>query len=95
MLRYCQQNYEPVLEMVYYLSHCDIAYQILTHSLMSIGRGFQHKRIPRILPDRQATLDSAFAQTPERFGHRRPQVARLPEMVWINRPAQPVCEAAA
>jgi hypothetical protein len=63
MLRYCQQNYEPVLEMVYYLSHCDIAYQILTHSLMSIGRGFQHKRIPRILPDRQATLDSGRCGT--------------------------------
>jgi putative transposase len=48
-----------------------------------------------VLARRQATLDAAFAQTPQRFGYRSPQVARLPEMVWINRPAQPVCEAAA
>jgi len=45
-----------------------------------------------ILARRQATMDAAFERTPERFGHRRPKVARLPETVWINRPAQPVCE---
>jgi putative transposase len=39
---------------------------------------------------RQATLDAAFAAHPERFGHRRPQVARLAEVVWINRPAETV-----
>lgn len=47
-----------------------------------------------VLANRQATLDAAFAQAPERFGNRRPRVASLPETVWINRPAQPVCEAA-
>lgn len=48
-----------------------------------------------VLARRQATLDAAFAKAPAQFGHRCPQVARLPEKVWINRPAQPVCEAAA
>jgi len=46
-----------------------------------------------VLAKRQATLDAAFEQAPQQFGHRRPQVARLPETVWINRPAQPVCAA--
>jgi putative transposase len=48
-----------------------------------------------ILAKRQATLDAAFEQAPHQFGQRRPQVARLPERVWINRPAQPIGEAAA
>lgn len=48
-----------------------------------------------VLAKRQATLDAAFEQSPKQFGHRRPQVTRLPETVWINRPAQPVCEATA
>lgn len=48
-----------------------------------------------VLARRQATLDQAFAAHPERFGYRRPQVARLPATVWINGPAQPVSAAAA
>ena len=48
-----------------------------------------------VLAKRQATLDAAFDQAPQQFGHRRPQVTRLPKTVWINRPAQPVCEATA
>jgi transposase InsO family protein len=48
-----------------------------------------------VLAKRQVTLDAAFLEAPERFGNRRPQVACLPETVWINPPAQPVCEAAA
>jgi putative transposase len=47
-----------------------------------------------VLARRQAILDAAFGQAPERFGYRRPQVARLPETVWINRPAQPVTPVA-
>jgi putative transposase len=43
-----------------------------------------------VLAHRQATLDTAFAAHPERFGNRRPLVARLQPMVWINRPADPV-----
>ena len=48
-----------------------------------------------VLAKRQATMDEAFERNPERFGRRRPRVAGLPETVWINRPAEPVCEAAA
>lgn len=48
-----------------------------------------------VLARRQATLDAAFEQAPKQFGHRRPLVTRLPQTVWINRPAQPVCEASA
>jgi transposase InsO family protein len=48
-----------------------------------------------VFAKRQATLDAAFDQVPHQFGHRRPKVTRLPETVWINRPAQPVCEATA
>jgi putative transposase len=48
-----------------------------------------------VLAKRQATLDAAFDQAPKQFGHRHPQVTRLPETVFINRPAQPVCEASA
>ncbi len=40
-----------------------------------------------VLAKRQETLDAAFEKMPERFGYRRPQVQRLPETVWINRPA--------
>jgi hypothetical protein len=36
---------------------------------------------------RQATLDRAHAQHPERFSHR-PQPPRLPEHAWINQPTQ-------
>ena len=54
-----------------------------------------YKEAEAVLVQRQATLDAAFAEMPERFGNRRPQTARLPETVWINRPAEPVCEAAA
>jgi transposase InsO family protein len=36
---------------------------------------------------RQATLDRAHAQHPERFSHR-PQPPRLPEQAWINQPTQ-------
>jgi hypothetical protein len=34
---------------------------------------------------RQATLDRAHAQHPERF-NRRPRPPRLPEQAWINQP---------
>jgi putative transposase len=48
-----------------------------------------------VFAKRQATLDAAFERDPQQFRHRRPKVTRLPETVWINRPAQPVCEASA
>jgi putative transposase len=53
-----------------------------------------YKEAETVLAKRQATLDAVFAECPERFGNRRPQVARLPETVFINRPAEVVCETA-
>ena len=47
-----------------------------------------------VLAQRQETMNAAFERTPERFGHKRPQVKRLPEVVWINRPAEPVYQEA-
>ena len=43
-----------------------------------------------VLARRQATMDAAFSEAPAQFRNRRPQVGRLPETVWINRPAEPV-----
>jgi len=40
---------------------------------------------PEIRAQRQATLDRAYAQHPERFNHR-PRPPRLPEQAWINPP---------
>lgn len=37
---------------------------------------------------RQQTLDAAFADHPERFGHRRPAPPKLPTEAWINQPSQ-------
>ena len=42
--------------------------------------------VPEVRGRRQATLDRAHAQHPERF-NRRPQPPRLPEQAWINQPA--------
>ncbi len=52
-----------------------------------------YKEAEAVLTKRQATLDAAFAQCPERFRKGHPQVSRLPEMVFINCPAEAVCEA--
>ena len=35
---------------------------------------------------RQATLDAAYDQHPERFGHGRPTPPNQPDRVWINPP---------
>ena len=37
---------------------------------------------------RQATLDTAYAAHPERFGHRRPEPPKLPAEAWINQPSR-------
>lgn len=41
-----------------------------------------------ILARRQATLDRAFAEHPERFPNGAPRVPSLPNAVWINQPKQ-------
>lgn len=64
--------------------HTGIA--LLTPSMVHYGEA------DAVLAQRQATLDAVFARSPERFGHRRPVVARPPSTVYINRPALPVGE---
>jgi putative transposase len=39
---------------------------------------------------RGAVLDAAFAAHPERFVRKPPQPPRLPEVVWINKPLDPL-----
>ncbi len=45
-----------------------------------------------VLARRQATLDAAFDQNPDRFGARNPSAGKLPTEVWINAPALMVTE---
>ena len=44
--------------------------------------------VDQIIRERQRVLDQAYDRHPERFVGRPPQVADLPETVWINRPEQ-------
>jgi putative transposase len=37
---------------------------------------------------RQATLDAAFFNMPERFLHKPPKPPKIPTAVWINPPNQ-------
>jgi len=39
-----------------------------------------------VLDNRQRVLTAAFQQHPERFVHKPPSPAPLPEAVWINPP---------
>jgi putative transposase len=47
-------------------------------------------RAAQITLARGAVLDAAFAAHPERFVGKPPQPPRLPEMVWINKPIDPL-----
>jgi putative transposase len=68
-------------------AHYHTGIALLTPAQMHYGEA------EAVLAKRQAMLDAAFAQCPKRFGNRRPQVARLRETFFINRLAEPVCEA--
>lgn len=46
-----------------------------------------HGTAPAIRAQRQATLDTAHAAHPDRFGNRRPQAPKLPTAAWINQPS--------
>lgn len=45
-----------------------------------------HHRVPEILARRQAVMDAAFAEHPERFAGGPPRVPAPPKAVWINPP---------
>jgi putative transposase len=47
-------------------------------------------RAAQITLARGAVLDAAFAAHPERFVRKPPQPPRLPEVVWINKPLDPL-----
>ena len=59
---------------------------MLTPAMLHFGQA------PAILAKRQAILDAAFADHPERFVRRPPTVPDLPSQVWINPPSQPSSE---
>jgi putative transposase len=46
-------------------------------------------RAEQVIVARQAVLGDAYAAYPERFVRKAPASARLPEVVWINKPVDP------
>ena len=42
----------------------------------------------KVRAQRQQTLNAAYAAHPKRFGNRRPQPPKLPNVAWINQPSQ-------
>lgn len=53
-----------------------------------------HGRVDQRVSERQAVLDHAFAEHPERFAHGRPIATRPTREVWINKPEAVTQEAA-
>ncbi|HEX8511074.1 MAG TPA: IS3 family transposase [Propionibacteriaceae bacterium] len=47
-----------------------------------------HGTADQIRKQRATTLDAAYAATPSRFGHRRPEPPELPDTAWINQPSR-------
>jgi putative transposase len=47
-----------------------------------------HGTADQIRGKRAATLNAAYAANPTRFGHRRPEPPKLPEVAWINQPSR-------
>lgn len=65
----------------YNQEHHHIALGLLTPAMVHWGQA------PTVLAQRQATLDQAYAQHPERFVQGAPATAPVPMAVWINPPA--------
>ncbi len=65
----------------YNQEHHHIALGLLTPAMVHWGQA------PTVLAQRQATLDQAYAQHPERFVRGAPTTAPAPTTVWINPPA--------
>jgi putative transposase len=58
----------------------------LTPAMVHFGQADQ------VVRARQAVLDAAYDQHPERFVHQAPTARSLPAEVWINRPMPPASE---
>jgi putative transposase len=67
----------------YNFEHRHSGIALLTPADVHLGRAEQ------ITLARGAVLEGAFAAHPERFVRNPPQPPRLPEAVWINKPADP------
>jgi putative transposase len=68
----------------YNFQHRHAGIGLLTPADVHYGRAAQ------ITLARGAVLDAAFAAHPERFVRKPPQPPRLPEVVWINKPLDPL-----
>jgi putative transposase len=64
----------------YNQEHHHVALGLLTPAMVHLGQ------TQTILAQRQATLDQAYAQHPERFVRGAPATAPVPTAVWINPP---------
>lgn len=65
----------------YNQAHHHVALGLLTPAMVHFGQA------QTVLAQRQAALDQAYAQHPERFVHGAPTPAPVPTAVWINPPA--------
>jgi putative transposase len=65
----------------YNQEHHHIALGLLTPAMVHLGQA------PTVLAQRQATLNHAYAQHPERFVRGAPATTPVPTTVWINPPA--------
>jgi putative transposase len=52
-----------------------------------------HGTAAEIRASRAAALHAAYAASPTRFRHRRPEPPRLPTVAWINEPTQEVTQS--
>jgi putative transposase len=68
----------------YNFQHRHAGIGLLTPADVHYGRAAQ------ITVARAAVLDAAYAAHPERFVGKPPQPPRLPEVVWINKPLDPL-----
>lgn len=64
----------------YNQEHHHVALGLLTPAMVHLGQA------QSVLAQRQATLDQAYAQHPERFVRGAPVTSPLPSSVWINPP---------
>ncbi len=73
---------------------CDAFFTYYNHEHRHSGIGLHtpasvhHGTAEQVRKQRATTLNAAYAATPSRFGHRRPEPPRLPETAWINQPSR-------
>jgi putative transposase len=73
----------------YNQEHHHVALGLMTPAVVHLGQA------EAVAARRQQVLDQAYERHPERFVRGRPQVAPLPEAVWINQPEETAFSALA